>query len=86
MSNQEQYEMLCEKAEKYDNLKWFPVYEKLPFIDVDVLVDDGIDMFVAWWDGDDWYSFDANYKKDNPILAWRPLPEPYYEEGEENNE
>lgn len=91
MTNREQYEMLCEKADKYDKLveqipRWVSVDDRLPYQDVHVLVDDGIDMFVAWYDGDDWYSFDDNYNPDNPILAWQPLPEPYYEEGEENNE
>lgn len=60
--------------------QWHKVEDELPFTDVDVLADDGMDMFVAWYDGDDWYSFDENYKRDCPILAWQPLPEPYYEE------
>ena len=65
-----------------DNVtKWIPCSDRLPNTDDDVLVSDGVDMFVAWysWDSmvEEWNSTDKNFEKGTPILAWMPLPEPY---------
>jgi len=64
--------------------QWLPVSERLPETNDDVLVYDGVDMFVAWyarkgmWQG--WNSTDNNFERDTPIVAWMPLPKTY--EGE----
>ena len=66
---------------------WFPVSKKLPETNDDVLVYDGVDMFVAWrWitcRNQEWDSSDGDFDRDTPIIAWMPLPEPYKAESEE---
>lgn len=66
--------------------KWHKVEDELPDIGEEVLVNDGSDMFVAWWVNDGfearWHSFDESYDLDTPILAWMPLPQPYKEREE----
>ena len=57
--------------------RWIPVSERLPERDDEVLATDGVDMFVAWYSIQEWKSFDSNYDRYTPIVAWMPLPEPY---------
>ena len=63
--------------------KWIPVSERLPDTDDDVLVTDGVDMFVAWYKWQEWRSSDNNFEINTPVDAWMPLPEPYKTESED---
>lgn len=68
--------------------KWISVNEKLPEKSEKVLVDDGVDIFVAWYNehSKKWRSHDSNYDYDTPIIAWQPLPEEYDYYKESNTE
>lgn len=69
--------------------EWISVSERLPENTEYVLATDGLDMFVAWHNSEKkemfkgWHSFDDHFDKQYPILAWRPLPEPYKAESED---
>ena len=67
--------------------KWIPCTERLPKHVENVLVCDGLDMFVAWYvpDGlhEGWHSLDDALDDYTPIIAWMPLPELYKAESEE---
>lgn len=58
--------------------KWISVKDNLPDKNDFVLVYDGSDMFVAWYENEGmsegWHSFDETYDRYTPIIAWRPLP------------
>ena len=69
--------------------KWIPVSERLPKDSADVLATDGQLIFIAWYEDKErtgWYSVDKFYNPYTPILAWMPLPEPYKEVEDENND
>ena len=62
---------------------WIPVTEKIPETNDDVLVYDGVDIFVAYYQTKDmwqgWKSTDNAFDRVTPIIAWMPLPKPYEE-------
>ena len=73
--------------EKYEEAdRWISVKDKLPEKNDFVLVYDGSDMFVAWYENEGmsegWHSYDVTYDGFPPIIAWRPLPKPYESEAE----
>ena len=62
--------------------EWIPVSERLPEGRTTVLACDRMhDIFVAWFEDNNWTSSDKVFVKGCPILAWQPLPEPYKEGG-----
>lgn len=66
-----------------EQTRWIPVSERLPYIDTAVIVDDGVDIFVAWYVKEKfyegWNSYDGSYSANIPVKAWMPLPQPYKE-------
>lgn len=59
--------------------KWIPVSEKLPTSDDDVLVTNGIGMYIGWIDPTDkrWrVESESEYFMEN-VIAWMSLPKPY---------
>lgn len=62
--------------EKVESERWIPCSERLPNENENVLADDGIDMFVAWYNNG-WNSTDHACDPYTYIIAWMPLPTPY---------
>ena len=68
-----------------EQTRWISVSEKLPASDEDVLITNGIGIYVGWIDATDkgWrVDSEMDYFM-NDIVAWQPLPEPYKAESEE---
>ena len=65
--------------------RWISVSERFPESYKDVLVYDGVDMFVAWWVESCklWDSCDDSLDSNTKIIAWMPLPAPYKVESED---
>lgn len=56
---------------------WIYVSEGLPKNDSDVIVYDGSDTFVAWYNpSTGWHSTDQKFDEFTPIIKWTFLPEP----------
>lgn len=87
----ESIEALMAEGKVYDidYTRWIPCAERLPEDYRDVLVCDGVDMFVGWCELDGlskkWHSLDDNFDYDTPIIAWMPLPELYKAECEKGD-
>jgi len=83
----ESVEALMAEGEIYDidYSPWIPVSERLPETDTDVLVTNGIGMYLGWIDATDkgWRVDSESEYFANDIVAWMPLPEPYKAESEE---
>ena len=83
-------EWLKELKELREQTRWIPVRERLPYIDTAVLVDDGVDRFVAWYVknkfDEGWDSYDGSYNPTMSIKAWMPLPQPYNKTESEEDE
>ena len=61
--------------------RWIPVTERLPEINVEVIVTDieTIGTYASWYLGEGFWECD-NGKFNNRIIAWMPLPQPYSKE------
>ena len=74
--------------ELLEQTTWIPVSERLPELDVDVLVTDihgnrFVHTLYAGKDGTFYWEDDAGFFVDfNDVIAWMPLPEPYKAESE----
>lgn len=56
--------------------KWIKCSERMPEELDDVLVTDGDNIEMKWWDGDDWDSWaerNSDIRSDN-VTHWMPLP------------
>ncbi len=65
--------------------KWIPVSERLPETDEDVLITNGVTMYIGWIDATDrqWRADSEDNYFINDVVAWMPLPQPYKVESEE---
>lgn len=68
-----------------DQTRWISVSERLPGSDEDVLVTNGVGIYVGWIDATDkcWRVDSESEYFMNDIVAWMPLPEPYKVESED---
>lgn len=58
--------------------EWIKCSEQMPVPFSNVLVTDGEEVEIKWWDGDDWDSWterNSNICSDD-VTHWMPLPEP----------
>lgn len=77
----EALEMAIAALKKQEQDRWIPITEKPPEPYKEVIVTDieTIDTYTSEYYGDGYWGTDTGPAK-NRIVAWRPLPEPYTEE------
>lgn len=63
-------------AEALERERWIPVEERLPEMDVDVLVFDGRDTFIAYRTESGWEQAPNIYHQPHGITHWQTLPAP----------
>lgn len=81
-------DMESKLQELKEHIRWIPIKEKLPEEGVDVLVCDKYGEiriangeYVTFEDWKTW-GWDINGFTFGKVVAWKPLPEPYYDEKE----
>ena len=70
--------------------KWIPVSEKLPKNYDDVLICDGYNITIGWYEvkTNRWATSDEEWQSGfyddtaRGVIAWQPLPEPYKEDSD----
>lgn len=70
-------ELTPEEKEDYAHNEWAYMIEGLPEYGVDVLVTDGINVWVDSFDIDDCVYLSGTDSEVDDIKAWQPLPEPW---------
>lgn len=85
----ETYKEYLESLPCFDVREWILVSERLPETSDDVIISDNFGhVEFAYYDNGTWYGWDDEpYASQNEnfvikILAWQPLPKPYYSLGE----
>ena len=70
-----------------EQTRWIPVSEGFPKHKDILVMDEGEDVFVAWYESEGlhegWHSTDNKFDYYTPIIAWMPLPQSYKAESEE---
>ena len=80
---EEVIEGLCEDIDEQPTVNpWILCSEWLPDEEEIVLVDDGADIFTAWYSNGKWESTDSMYFPGIPILKWMPILKSCLKEGE----
>lgn len=80
-----EHEQLANWLNELKRHSWIPVTERLPEINVEVIVTDieTIGTYASWYLGEGFWECD-NGKFNNRIIAWMPLPEPYTKEEQDD--
>ena len=80
-------EKMREAIKALEQTRWIPVSEGFPKHKDILVMDEGEDVFVAWYESEGlhegWHSTDNKFDYYTPIIAWMPLPQSYKAESEE---